>query len=319
MKHHGKQFSLFISGQILSRVPESEYGELISWLKSSKKNFQEIVIATKKNEVNYEIKQLIDRLVIVSDTGPDIFKGKNQSNHSRQLAQIIPGLTLCTAKYVFKTRVEFYKMSQEIIGTAYSKNLFDLLEKTQVELIIPAPGTLSAQKNGCPLFLSDTMIIAKKEDLLRWYKIMENDYLVYKNFWYRGRRIFENIAFEQILGLAVIQDFVGSKIKPKEAKRLNKIQISKNWYRAIEKYFAKKIMLFNPNILEIRHGRFLNMREDYISKPLFINFENVPFLLFKYYGVKYSIRKLFSKNFRRFISYNGKNSLRSILSLRSLR
>ena len=319
MNTYGAKFSLLIFGQILSRIPESQYDELINWLKKSKDNFYEIVISTRKNEVNYEIEQLIDRLVIVDDPGPDNINGKNQSNHTRQLSQIISGIAACNSKYVFKTRVEFYKMSLEIIGAPNSKYLFDTLEQSKIDLIIPAPGTLSAQKNGCPLFLSDTMVIAQKENFLKWYITMANDYSIYKGFWYKERRFIENLAFEQIFGLALIQDFVGYKIKPKEAKRLNKIYVSKVRYKTIQKHLPERILLFNPNILEIQQGRFLSIREDYMSKPMFIDFEVISYYLFKCYGVKYTVRKFLSKYFRRVIPYNGRNSLRSIMLFRSLR
>ena len=90
-------------------------------------------------------------------------------------------------------------------------------------------------------------------------------------------------------------------------------------YSNIKKFYPKHVLLFNPNILGIQGGRWLNMREDYENKPKFLVLKFKSYLLFRFLGVKYTIRKNLSGIFRRIIPYNGKNSLRSIIFLRRLR
>ena len=43
MKNATSDFTLLICGQILSRVKDENYSELITWLKESRKNFGEII------------------------------------------------------------------------------------------------------------------------------------------------------------------------------------------------------------------------------------------------------------------------------------
>lgn len=317
MEKYSKNFALLICGQILSRVERENYGELISWLKESRKNFSEIIISTWENEVNGEIKSLIDKLVINDDPGPDkLIRSVKYNNKTRHFIQVISGLNVCHSKYIFRARVEFYKMTQEIINPINSKIISDILEKDKIKLICPAPGTLSAQKNGCPFFLSDTLIIAKKLDLVTWYNTMFNNYILYKDFWDKDHKIVESFAIEQMLGLALVQDFSKETIKMKDAKKINRIYVSKNLYSKIKTYLPQHILLFNPNILGIQGGRWLNMRGDYIDKPMFTTLKFNSFIIFRTLGVKYTIRKGLSNLFRRFIPYNGKNSLRSIVLLR---
>ena len=317
MKNATSDFTLLICGQILSRVKDENYSELITWLKESRKNFGEIIISTWENEVNSEIESLIDQLVINTDPGPDrLIKNLNYNNKTRHFVQAISGINVSNSKFIFRARVEFYKMTQEIINPINSKTISDILEQDKIKLICPAPGTLSAQKNGCPFFLSDTLIIAKKLDLVTWYNTMLNDYILYKNFWDKDHKIVESFAIEQILGLALVQDFSKERIKMIEAKKMNKIYVSKNLYSKIKTYLPQHILLFNPNILGIQGGRWLNMRNDYIDKPTFTTLKFNSFIIFRALGVKYTIRKKLSNLFRRFIPYNGKNSLRSIVLLR---
>jgi len=320
MKNYSKNFTLLICGQILSRVEPEYYGELITWLKESRKNFAEIVISTWENEVNSEIKSLIDKLVINKDPGPDrLIKGLKYNNKTRHFVQAISGINASSSEYIFRARVEFYKMTQEIIDPLNSKIISDILKQDQIKLFCPAPGTLSAQKNGCPFFLSDTLIIAKKSNLVTWYNRMLNDYNLYKTFWDNNHKIVESFAIEQMLGLALVQDFCGERIKSSEAKKFNRIYISKKLYTNLKTYLPKHVLLFNPNILGIKDGRWLKMSDDYTRKPNFISFEFKSFAIFRALGVKYTIRKKLSNTYRRFFPYNGENSLRSIIFLRRLR
>lgn len=320
MKNYGKNFALLICGQVLSRVKQANYGELIAWLKESRKNFSEIIISTWEKEVNSEIESLIDRLVINKDPGPDkLIKDLKYNNKTRHFVQAISGINASNSEYIFRARVEFYKMTQEIINPINSKIIFDILKQDKIKLVCPAPGTLSAQKNGCPFFLSDTLIIAKKLNLETWYSTMLNDYNLYKTFWDNNHKIVESFAVEQILGLTLVQDFCGERIKPIEAKKLNRIYISRKLYTNIKTYLPKHVLLFNPNILGIKDGRWLKMSEDYVHKPNFITFKFKSFTTFRVLGVKYAIRKKLSNIYRKFFPYNGNNSLRSIIFLRRLR
>ncbi len=320
MKNYSENFTLLICGQILSRVEQENYSELIAWLKESRRNFSEIIISTWENEVNSEIKSLIDELVINKDPGPDkLIKGLKYNNKTRHFVQAISGINASNSKYIFRARVEFYKMTQEIVAPHNSKIISDILKHDQIKLICPAPGTLSAQKNGCPFFLSDTLIIASKSNLVTWYNAMLNDYNIYKTFWDESHKIFESFAIEQILGLTIVQDLRGESLNVNEAKKLNKIYVSKKLYTDIKTYLPKHVLLFNPNILGIKGGRWLNMRDDYIHKPDFITFKFKSFVVFRALGVKYTIRKKLSHTYRRFFPYNGKNSIRSIIFLRRFR
>jgi hypothetical protein len=313
MENYSKNFTLLICGQILSRVKDENYSDLISWLKNSRKNFAEIIISTWENEVNTEIETLIDRLVINKDPGPDrSIRDQKYNNKSRHFIQAISGINASNSKYIFRARIEFYKMTQDIISLPNIRILNKILEENQIKLICPAPGTLSAQKNGCPFFLSDTLIIAKKLNLVTWYESMFNDFNLYKNSWDKDHKFVEAFAIEQILGLALVQDFSKEKVEKKEANKLNKIYIPKKLYRKIEKYFPKHILLFNPNILGINGGRFLNMHAEYNNKPNYMSMRFKPYLIFRILGVKYIIRKKLSNFFRKFFPYNGENSLRSI-------
>lgn len=320
MENYSKNFTLLICGQILSRVKDENYDELINWLKQSRKNFAEIIISTWENEVNIEIKSLIDKLIINKDPGPDkLIRGQGYNNKTRHFMQAISGINASNSKYIFRARVEFYKMTQEIINMPNSRIITKILDENQIKLICPAPGTLSAQKNGCPLFLSDTLIIANKLNLVSWYETMLNNYNLYKNSWDKDFNFVESFAIEQMLGLALAQDFSNQKINAKEANKLNKIYVSKKLYLSINKYFPKHVLLFNHNILGINSGRFLNMCEDYNDKPGYITLKFKPYLIFRALGVRYIIKKNLSNLFRRIIPYNGENSLRSIILLRGLR
>lgn len=320
MKNYNKSFTLLICGQILSRVEPENYGELVAWLKESQRNFSEIVISTWENEVNSEIKSLIDVLVINKDPGPDkMIKDLKYNNKTRHFVQAIAGINASNSKYIFRARVEFYKMTQEIIEPVNSKIISNILKQDQIKLICPAPGTLSAQKNGCPFFLSDTLIIAKKSNLLTWYNLMLSDYNMYKTFWDKSHKIVESFAIEQIFGLTLVQDLRRESLNVNEAKKLNKTYVSKKLYTDIKTYLPKHVLLFNPNILGIKGGRWLNMRDDYIHKPDFIAFQFKSFVIFRALGVKYTIRKKLSNIYREFFPYNGNNSLRSIIFLRRLR
>jgi hypothetical protein len=315
-----KEFGLLLSGQILSRVKNDNYDELIHWLKESRKYFAEIIISTWDNEVNDEITALIDRLVINNDPGPDKpARGQKYNNKTRHFTQVISGLNACNSKYIFRTRVELFKMTHEIVNTVNSKIIVENLEQNQIKIICPAPGTLSAQKNGCPFFLTDIMIIAEKLNLIKWYKSMLDYQYLYKDFWDKDHKFIESFAAEQILGLALVQDFSKEILPANELNKLNRIFISRKMYSNIKYFYPKHVLLFNPNILGVQGGRWLNMREDYENKPKFLVLKFKPYLLFRFLGVKYTIRKNLSNLFRRIIPYNGKNSFGSIIFLRGLR
>lgn len=320
MGNYSKKFTLLICGQILSRVEDKNYSELIAWLKESRKYFDEIIISTWDNEVNSEIITLIDKLVINNDPGPDRPpRGQTYNNKSRHFTQVISGLNACNSKYIFRTRVEFYKMTQEIVNPVNSKIMIEILEQSKIKIICPAPGTLSAQKNGCPFFLSDTTIIAEKLNLVKWYKSMLDFHNLYKKYWDKDRNFIESFGVEQILGLALVQDFSEEELLIKEIKKFNRIFISRKMYSNIKKFYPENVLLFNPNILGIQGGRWLNMREDYINKPKFMKLQFKSYLIFRVLGVKYAIRKNMSNLFRRILPYNGTNTLRSIIFLRGLR
>ena len=315
-----KEFTLLISGQILSRIESYNYDNLIHWLQESRKYFAEIVISTWDNEVNGEITALIDKLVVNNDPGPDRpARGQKYNNKTRHFTQVISGLNACNSKYIFRTRVELFKMTHEIVNKVNSKIIVENLEQNQIKIICPAPGTLSAQKNGCPFFLTDTMIIAEKLNLIKWYKLMLDYQCLYKNVWDKDRKFIESFAAEQILGLALVQEFSKEILPINEANKLNRIFISKKMYSNIKEFYPKHVLLFNTNVLGIQGGRWLNMREDYENKPKFMVLKFKSYILFRFLGVKYTIRKNLSSIFRRIIPYNGKNSLRSIVFLRGLR
>ena len=248
-----------------------------------------------------------------------MIKDLKYNNKTRHFIQAISGINASNSEYIFRARVEFYKMTQEIIDPLNSKIISDVLKEDQIKLFCPAPGTMSAQKNGCPFFLSDTLIIAKKSNLVTWYNAMLNDYNLYKTFWDNNHKIVESFAIEQILGLTLVQDFRGERIKASEAKKFNRIYISKKLYSNIKTYLPKHVLLFNPNILGIKDGRWLKMSDDFIHRPNFITFEFKSFAIFRTLGVKYTIRKKLSNVYRRFFPYNGENSFRSIIFLRRLR
>ena len=137
MENYSKRFTLLICGQILSRVEDENYSELIAWLKESRKYFSEIVISTWENEVNSEIIALIDKLVINDDPGPDRPpKGQTYNNKSRHFTQVISGLNACNSKYIFRTRVEFYKMTQEIVNPVNSKTIIEILEQNKIKILL---------------------------------------------------------------------------------------------------------------------------------------------------------------------------------------
>ena len=142
---------------------------------------------------------------------------------------------------------------------------------------------------------------------------------LYKDFWDKDRKFIESFAAEQILGLALVKDFSKEKLLVNEANKLNRIFISRKMYSNIKNFYPKHVLLFNPNILGIQGGRWLNMREDYEDKPNFLVLKFKSYLLFRFLGVKYIIRKRVSILLRRIIPYNGNNSFRSIVFLRRLR
>lgn len=302
MEKLSKNFSLLITGQILSRLRVGDYEDFISWLEESKENFGEIVISTWADEVNQEIRNLVDTVITNDDPGPDKFKTlQNPENKGRQLVQNLSGLSACNREVVFRARVEFFKMNQQIVNETNSTLITNFLKSSPIKLISPAPGSLSAQLNGCPFFLSDTFIIASKESLINWYRQMLQDFKSYEFWWYRPKLIFESLAFEQIFGLAMVQELSGKRLRKAEMRKLNRVFISRRTFRIMKKCFNQQILLFNPNILGISGGRWLNYNQDYVERPNYLKLELSNYILFRIRGLKYTFRKYLRVRFQKYL------------------
>ena len=302
MARPSKNFSLLITGQILSRVSQENYGALIFWLKESRKNFGEIIISSWANEVNEEIRGLVDLVVVNEDPGlDDSSLTLRPSNKKRHIVQTISGLSACNFDIVFRVRVEFMKMNQEIVSDPFSLAIIDALEFSPIRLICPAPGTISAKSNGCPFFLADTFLVASRIYLIDWYKQMLKDFERYESIWSRHRFIVEPLAIEQIFGLAVVQNLNGFALDEWEVSRLNRIFVSRKTFRVMKKCFSQQVMLFNPNILGIHGGRWLNYNSKWEKLPMFLDLQFTSWGIFRILGIKYTVRKRVRSLFVRFL------------------
>ncbi len=302
MAKPSKNFSLLITGQILSRVSQENYDALISWLKESRENFGEIVISTWANEVNEEIRGLVDFVVLNEDPGPDQSSlALRLSNKKRHIVQTISGLSACNFDFIFRARVEFAKMNQEIVSDSLSLAIINALRFSPIKLICPAPGTISAKSNGCPFFLADTFLIASRICLIDWYQQMLKDFEKYESNWFRHRFLVEPLAIEQIFGLAVVQNLNDLALGELEVSRLNRIFVTRKTFQLMKKSFSQQVMLFNPNILGIHGGRWLNYNSNWENLPLFLDLQFTSWGIFRILGIKYTLRKRLRPFFARFL------------------
>ena len=303
MAKPSKNFSLLITGQILSRVSQENYDVLISWLKESKENFGEIIISTWANEVNDEITALVDLVITNEDPGPDDSSTLDcPSNKNRNIVQTISGLSACTLDIVFRARVEFTKMNQDIVNNSNSLAIINFLKLSPVRLICPAPGTLSAVSNGCPLFLADSFLISSRIDLASWYQQMLKDFEKYESTWSRRRFVIEPLAMEQIFGLAVVQKLNEFELDESEMSKMNRIYISRSTFQNMKGCFSQHVLLFNPNILGIHGGRWLNSNSSWEKVPIFVNFQITGWVILRFFGIKYTVRKRLRPLFKKFSS-----------------
>lgn len=302
MAKPSKNFSLLITGQILSRVSQEDYGSLIFWLKESRENFGEIIISTWANEVNEEIRGLVDFVVLNEDPGLDESSlALRPSNKKRHMVQTISGLSACNFDIIFRVRVEFAKMNQEIVSDSLSRAIINALEFSPIKLICPAPGTISAKSNGCPFFLADTFLIASRICLIDWYQQMSKDFEKYESTWFRHRFLVEPLAIEQIFGLAVVQNLNELALDELEVSRLNRIFVTRKTFQFMKKSFSQQVMLFNPNVLGIHGGRWLNYNSNWENLPMFLDLQFTSWGIFRILGIKYALRKRLRPFFIRFL------------------
>jgi hypothetical protein len=260
-----ENFTLLISGPLISRVKENELIKYFSILNDAKNQYGlTIVISTYPNELTQSLKNFQFCFILNDDPGPDYCNtgavilgfrtNKTNRNTTRMLSTTSLGLSQVRTEYVVKTRVEILPSKIE-----FAQALHHILENNlESEIIIVLQelyaGLTYTKKIPTFLWVPDTFQIMRTRDGLKlwggaldlWQKYKIN--LV-------GRSWNVDLANEQVLGLSLVHNFI-KPLSERKVKKFHRYTCSLQFIRASFKFESYLFRSVYYDDLFLGGGRF---------------------------------------------------------------
>jgi hypothetical protein len=208
-------FTLLISGPVQSRFGDQT--TLLSLIEAfifvKRLNpANQIVLSTYEGEVPPELLNFVDKVILISDPGPDYFRvnpwpigngsGNQSANISRMLQSTVSGLNQTQTPLVIKTRVELVPENLTLFET-WSGDCSKIIlgsESPAIGFFLEHYSGISFSINGLLGIIPDTLQFGRTETLKQVWS--SSDYFWQKNFKVLTRKSIRfPITSEQILGL----------------------------------------------------------------------------------------------------------------------
>lgn len=232
-------FTLVVSGPVKSRFSSSLNSNSLrdSFILVKNMNASnQIIISTYKDEFPNNLNKYVDKVIINSDPGPDLYRvdpwpisnaSKQQtSNISRMLKCTSAGLAEVQTEIVIKSRVELLPENSQYFQNWYVSNAHSLVEsqKPLILFLIEHFSGISFSINGILGMVPDTFQVSKTDTLKRTWDqaslFWENYSLLISN---SGRRF--PLIPEQIIGLNFLNLYGGFDLH-KEIPKLRRHFVS---------------------------------------------------------------------------------------------